>query len=260
MRIAIVTGASSGLGAEYARRIDGRGYADEIWAIARRGERLRELAARCKTPVRCIPADLSFRSAIDEVRARLAAAALSDADFELSMLVNAAGLGKFGTWEDLSLDEVDAMVDLNCRALVEMTQVCLPHMGRGSRIVQIASSAAFQPLQGLAVYAASKSFVLSYTRALRRELAGRGIRVTAVCPIWVKTEFVEVARDTANGRTVKHPWPQLAAGRVVAHSDLVNRCNYPVATCSVVAFAMRIFCKLAPAPLVMWLWEGIRRI
>jgi uncharacterized protein len=151
------------------------------------------------------------------------------------------------------------MVDVNCRALVEMTQVCLPHMGRGSRIVQIASAAAFQPLQGLAVYAASKSFVLSYTRGLRRELAGRGIHVTAVCPIWVKTEFVKVARDTANGRTVRHPWPQLSPARVVAHSDLVSRCNYPVATCSVVAFAMRVFCKLAPAPLVMWIWEGVRR-
>ena len=260
MRIAIVTGASSGLGAEYVRRIDAKGYADEIWAIARREERLRELAGACKTPVRCIPADLCAPGAIADVRARLAAAALTDADFTVSMLVNAAGLGKFGCVEELSADETAAMVDLNCRALVEMTQAVLPHMGRGSRIVQIASSAAFQPLQGLAVYAASKSFVLSFTRALRRELAGRGIYVTAVCPIWVKTEFVKVARDTANGQTVKHPWPQLSPGRVVAHSDLVNRCNYPVATCSLVALCMRVFCKLAPAPLVMWLWEGIRRI
>ncbi len=259
MRIAIVTGASSGLGAEYVRRIDKKGYADEIWAIARREQRLQELAGACKTPVRCIPADLAARASIDEVRAMLAAAALADPDFTVSMLVNAAGLGKFGAVEDLTLDETGAMVDLNCRALVEMTQAVLPHMGRGARIVQIASSAAFQPLQGLAVYAATKSFVLSFTRALRRELGGRGIYVSAVCPIWVKTEFVKVARDTHDGRTVKHPWPQLSCARVVAQSDLVNRCNYPVATCSLVALCMRVFCKLAPAPLVMWIWEGVRR-
>ena len=133
-------------------------------------------------------------------------------------------------------------------------------MRRGARILEFASSAGFQPLPGLNVYAASKVFVISYTRALRRELHGRGIRVTAVCPIWIKTEFVEVARRTANGQTVKHPWPQLSPRRVARWSTLVNKANYPIATCSVFAFLMRIAGKIIPSPLVMWIWAGLRRI
>ena len=180
--------------------------------------------------------------------------------FSVGLLVNAAGLGKFGTYTDLTCTEVDTMVDLNCRALVDVTQVALAHMGRGGRIIQIASSASFQPLPGLNVYAASKAFVRSYTRALRFELRGRGIFVTAVCPLWVKTEFIDVARQTANGQTVRHPFPVLGARRVVRWSMLVNAVNYPIATCCVTGFLMRIADKIVPAPVIMWIWEGVRRI
>ena len=160
----------------------------------------------------------------------------------------------------MTCEEVDTMVDLNCRALVDVTQVALAHMERGGRIIQIASSASFQPLPGLNVYAASKAFVRSYTRALRFELRGRGISVTAVCPLWVKTEFIDVARQTANGQTVRHPFPVLGARRVVRWSMLVNAVNYPIATCCVTGFLMRIADKIIPAPVIMWIWEGVRRI
>ena len=152
------------------------------------------------------------------------------------------------------------MIDLNCRTLVDLTQAAIPFMTHGSRILEFASSAAFQPLPGLAVYAASKSFVLSYTRALRWELVGRGIHVTAVCPIWIKTEFIKVARDTENGKTVKHPWPQLSPKLVARWSNFVNKVNYPVATCSIFAFLMRIAGKIIPAPIIMGIWEGLRRV
>ena len=180
--------------------------------------------------------------------------------FSVGLLVNAAGLGKFGTYADMTCKEVDTMVDLNCRALVDVTQVALAHMGRGGRIIQIASSASFQPLPGLNVYAASKAFVRSYTRALRFELRGRGIFVTAVCPLWVKTEFIDVARQTANGQTVRHPFPMLGARRVARWSMLVNAVNYPIATCCVTGFLMRIADKVIPAPVIMWIWEGVRRV
>jgi uncharacterized protein len=133
-------------------------------------------------------------------------------------------------------------------------------MGKGGHIIQIASSASFQPLPGLNVYAASKAFVRSYTRALRFELRGKGVFVTAVCPLWVKTEFIKVARDTKNGHTVNHPFPQLSATHVVNWSMFVNRINYPIATCCITGFIMRIADKILPAPLVMWAWEGLRRI
>lgn len=260
MNVAIITGASSGMGRQYALLADGSDEYDELWAVARRQGRLDQLAAECTTPVRTFALDLTERSACERLAEALDEAAGEHADFNVGLLVNAAGFGKFATYADMKRTEVDAMVDLNCRTLVDLTQLALPYMHRGSRILQFASCAAFQPLPGLNVYAATKAFVLSYTRALRFELRGRGIRVTAVCPIWIKTEFVEVARSTANGQTVKHPWPQLDPGHVARWSTLVNKANYPVATCSVFAFLMRVFCKVVPAPVIMWIWEGIRRI
>lgn len=258
MRIAIITGASSGLGRTYAHAADQTGSYDEIWVIARRTERLENLAGSCTTPVRPIGLDLQRPESIRIVSELLGGA--SEPVHQVGLLVNAAGMGKFGTYRDIAQRETDAMVDVNCRALVDMTQAVLPYMERGAQIIQVASCAAFQPLPGLNVYAATKAFVLSYTRALRFELRGRGIRVTAVCPYWVKTEFVQVARDTRNGATVKHPWPQLDPARVVRWSLFLNRLNYPVATCCIIGVLMRLASKIIPAPLVMWAWEGIRRI
>lgn len=261
MRIAIITGASSGLGREYARWADRQGSFDQIWALARRAERLQELADELACPVRSVCLNLGDPKSAREL-ARLLAEAAADSQDGLSvgLLVNAAGLGKFGTCDDLTLDEVDAMVDVNCRALVELTQVALAYMGRGSRIIEFSSSASFQPLPGLNVYAASKAFVRSYTRALRFELRGRGIYATAVCPLWVRTEFIDVARETANGQTVRHPFPVLNARHVVRWSMLVNSLNYPVACCCVTGLIMRLADKILPAPVVMWAWEGLRRI
>lgn len=255
MGIAIITGASSGLGREYARLADSEHNYDELWLVARREERLRALAEELATPVRVLALDLTERAAIDEL-----ADLLERENATVDLLVNAAGFGKFGTYADMTLDEVDSMIDLNCRALVDVTQVALAHMGRGSRIIEIASSASFQPLPGLNVYAASKAFVRSYTRALRFELRGRGIFVTAVCPLWVKTEFVDVCRDTANGQTVRHPFPMLSARHVVRWSTFINRINYPIATCCISGFLMRVADKIIPAPIIMWIWEGLRRI
>lgn len=261
MRIALITGASSGMGQEYARLADESERYDEIWAVARREERLAELAKQCTTAVRPFALDLTKRTSVLHLADELErASACAGGDFEVGLLVNAAGFGKFGTYADLTYGEVDDMIDLNCRALVDVTQAALAHMHRGGRILQFASSAGFQPLPGMNVYAASKAFVISYARALRRELSGCGIYVTAVCPIWIRTEFVSVARDTANANAVKHPWPQLSPKRVARWSLLVNRCNYPIATCSVFAFLMRIAAKIVPSPIITTIWEGLRRL
>lgn len=264
MRIAIVTGASSGLGRGYARLADERGGYDEIWAVARRRERLEQLAGELATLVRPLPLDLTDPASGDALEQALAEAAAQargqGQPFEVGLLVNAAGFGKFGTYADMTRAETDAMIDLNCRALVGVTQLALPYMGRGGRVIEVASSASFQPLPGLNVYAASKAFVRSYTRALRFELRGQGIRVTAVCPLWVRTEFIDVARDTANGQTVRHPFPVLDPRHVVRWSWGVNTINYPIACCCVSGLVMRLADKVLPAPVVMWAWEGLRRI
>lgn len=115
------------------------------------------------------------------------------------------------------------MIDLNCRGLVDMTHATLPYMGRGAHIVQVASAAAFVPLPHMNVYAATKAFVLRYTRALRWELHGTGITATALCPTWVKTGFEKVARESGGGSDVHHLLGAQKASTVVSRALRANR-------------------------------------
>lgn len=266
MRVAIVTGASSGLGREYCRWVDdhrheGRGL-DQLWVVARRRQRLDELADQLGIPVRVFAEDLGTREGVVALADALSDAQKADPSFEVGFLVNAAGFARYLTVEDTSLDDIDAMMDVNCRAVIDVTHVCLPYLHKGARVLQVASCAAFQPLPGLSEYAATKSFVLSYTRSQRWELIGRGVYMTAVCPIWVKTEFNKVAmskRQDGN-LTVRHTFPNLEPKTVVDWSCFVNSINYPVATCNVVPFLMRIAGKVIPSPVLMAIWEGLRRV
>ena len=187
MKIALITGASSGLGSEFARQIP-KLYQnlDEIWVVARRAERLNELEMELKVPVRIFDGDLNQ----DYIYKKLGIA-LGKSHANVRMLVNAAGYGKIGTFCEYGWKEETGMVDLNCRSLTRMTALCLPYMHCGSRIVNLSSAAAFGPQPGFAVYAATKSYVYSLSMALGRELKGSGIYVTAVCPGPVDTEFFD---------------------------------------------------------------------
>ena len=187
MKIALITGASSGLGREFARQIP-KLYQnlDEIWVVARRAERLNELEMELKVPVRIFDGDLNQ----DYIYKKLGIA-LGKSHANVRMLVNAAGYGKIGTFCECGWKEETGMVDLNCRSLTRMTALCLPYMHCGSRIVNLSSAAAFGPQPGFAVYAATKSYVYSLSMALGRELKGSGIYVTAVCPGPVDTEFLD---------------------------------------------------------------------
>lgn len=192
MKIAIVTGASSGMGREaiiqIADRFSGIG---EIWAIARREDRLKELARQLPVPLRIFPLDLFEKDALDVLKT-----ALEDEHPEVKILVNSAGYGKIGQVGELLLQDETGMVSLNCEALCAVTHLVLPYIPEHSRILQFASSAAFLPQPGFAIYAATKAFVLSYSRALNAELRQRDIVVTAVCPGPVKTEFFDIAETT----------------------------------------------------------------
>lgn len=186
-KIALVTGASSGLGREFARQIP-KLYKnlDEIWVVARRADRLKELEKKLEIPVRVFDGDLN-----QEYIYKKLGIALVKSHADIRMLVNAAGYGKIGSFYEYGKKEELGMVDLNCRALTRMTGLCLPYMHCGSRIVNLASAAAFGPQPEFAVYAATKSYVYSLSMALGRELKGRGIYVTAVCPGPVDTEFFD---------------------------------------------------------------------
>lgn len=188
MKIAVVTGASSGMGREFVLAVDKSFDLDEIWVIARRAERLNALREECKTPLRVLALDLSVRESFDEY-----AALLQQEQPQIRVLVNAAGYGLFGTFSELPLDGQLGISDLNDKALTAMCLLSLPYMQSGDAIVNLGSNSSWQPVPYIAVYAASKAYVLSFSRAIGRELKEKGIHVMCVCPGWVKTEFMDRA-------------------------------------------------------------------
>lgn len=194
MKITVVTGASSGLGREFARQISAR-YSkfDEIWLIARRTERLEEVADEIKLTSRVISLDLSSKDELMALKELLEENAP-----DIKLLVNCAGYGKSGSFDELGYDEQLGMIDINCRALTAVTKLCLPYISSNSRIIELASAAAFMPQPDFAVYAATKSYVLSFSKAINKELKPKKITVTAVCPGPVDTEFFDIA-----GKNVK---------------------------------------------------------
>ena len=188
MNIAVITGASSGMGREFVYAVDKEYELDELWAIARREERLQELQSACRTKVRPLAWDLSdganfeaYRQLLEEEKPRI------------RVLVNAAGYGLFGTFEDMDLEGQLGIVDLNDKALTAMCLLSLPYMEKGDAIVNLGSNSSWQPVPFLNVYAASKAYVLSFSRGLGRELKSRGVHVMCVCPGWIKTEFMDRA-------------------------------------------------------------------
>ena len=194
MNIAIVTGASSGMGREFVRQLSAWVQVDEIWAIARRTDALEELKKETANPVRPESLDLLKEESFETLETMLEAEKPV-----ISLLVNAAGFGKFGAYHKVSIADDCRMIDLNCKALVVMTRLCIPYMGKSSHILQLDSLSAFQPVPYITTYGATKAFVLSYTRAMIRELKGTGIRMMAMNPGWVKTEFFDHAMKTNAG-------------------------------------------------------------
>ncbi|MBQ7463457.1 MAG: SDR family NAD(P)-dependent oxidoreductase [Lachnospiraceae bacterium] len=251
MNIAIVTGASSGMGAECVRQLN-KAYTklDEIWIIARRLDRLREVAD-CKgnALIRPIAMDITNDAHVD---------ALIDAFREVKphirMLVNAAGNGVIGRFDDESYDDELSMIDLNCRALTAFTKICLPYMEKNSRIINFASAAAFLPQPEFAVYAATKSYVLSFSRALRKELKGRGIAVTAVCPGPVATEFFEIAEKHHSIAAYKK-LAMVRPAAVVEKALKDSRAKREVSVYSAAMNIFRFFTKVLPHSLFLYFWK-----
>ena len=199
MNIAIVTGASSGMGREFVLQLSGYVRVDEIWAVARRESALEELKAQVSVPVRPIALDLLKEESFDTFRGLL-----EQEKPNVKLLVNAAGFGKFGAYHKVTEEDDCRMIDLNCKALVRMTRLCIPYMAPGSHILQLDSLSAFQPVPYITTYGATKAFVLSYARSMNRELKTRGIRVMAMNPGWVKTEFFSHAFQTNGDGEVQY--------------------------------------------------------
>lgn len=199
-KIAVITGASSGIGEEFVRQlVAGGDHFDELWLIARRRNRLEELKRRyIGQEIRIFEWDLEKENSWETYKKQL--------ELEkprIACLVNAAGYGIIGKTMEIDLKDQIGMLRLNCEALLAMTNASLPYCRRGSKIFEIASGAAFFPQPGFNVYAASKSFVLSYARALGRELKKQGITIIVVCPGPVKTEFFDRAESLHKSKAYK---------------------------------------------------------
>lgn len=248
MNVAIITGASSGLGIEFLREIvSTKTDIDEIWLVARRLDRLNEIALEYPS-VKCVPISLdlsceeSFKTLEDK---------LSSGDYNVKLLVNNAGFGKMGNIKDMPYESQISMVDLNCKGLTAVASICLKHMSKGSQIINVCSIASFVPNPRLTVYSSTKAYVLSFTKGLREELKPYGINCMCVCPGPMRTEFFAVA-DIAPGSsktfdTLPYSDPaKVARGALKASQK--GRCVY-----THLAFFKfyRVLAKLLPHNLLM---------
>lgn len=246
IKIAIITGASSGMGREAAFQLADRyGAIEEIWLVARRKELLEELDGRFPANIRCFGIDITDAAQRGEL-----AEALHNVQPNVKFLVNAAGFGKIGDIMEVNAEDESDMIRLNCEALCAVTRMVIPYMGRNSRILQFASASAFIPQAGFAVYAATKAFVLSYSRALGAELKNREIFVTAVCPGPVDTEFFEVA-ETGKKMPAYKKFVMAKPKRVVKTALRDAAAGKAVSVYGLPMKAFWLLCKLVPHDMIL---------
>ena len=199
MNVIVITGASSGMGMEFARQMDRSFYnIDEFWLIARSRDKLEKLAEELMHKSKVFAIDITDKKGMNRLEK-----ALKERNATVRILVNCAGYGVMGAFDRLDREQTLGMVRLNCEALTDMTYRMLPFMTGNSRIIQLASSAAFLPQPDFAVYAASKAYVHSFSRALGTELKRRKIYVTSVCPGPVDTPFFDIAEKDGTYLTIK---------------------------------------------------------
>lgn len=188
--IAIITGASSGLGAEFARQLDSEGLS-EIWLVARDLERLDKVGSELKTRTKSVVCDLSSSENIESIMGTL----LKNESPDVKYCINNAGFGKIGPLHKLNRSDMTGMVDVNCRAVVQLTHMVVPYMKSGAAFIQTSSAASYTPIGGFAVYAATKSFVTSFSVAIQAELQELGIHSIAFCPGPIETDFSRRAHE-----------------------------------------------------------------
>ena len=254
-KIAVITGASSGMGKRFAETVDRYGTFDEVWVIARHEAQLEALRATVPFPVRVLALDLTDRGSFD-----VYAAALAETPVEVGLLMNCSGYGKFQAACETPLAQNLNMVDLNCEALMAMCQLTIPYMHAGAQIINIASVAACQPVPYISVYAASKAFVLSYSRSLNRELDDKDISVMAVCPFWTKTEFFDHAVVNEEKPVVKKYAAMYEPQQIVARAWRDAKRGKDVSKYGFVARLQMALVKLLPHGLVMDIWLSQQKL
>ena len=197
MKIAIITGASAGLGKEFLKAAPGYfPEIDEYWLIARRQDRLEEAAKLVHKQCRIFPMDLTETDSYRRLEAEL-----KKLNPTVALLVNNSGCGFLGNVGEGELENQLKMVDLNLRGLTAVTHVTMPYMAKGSRIINVSSIASFCPNPRMTVYSAGKAYVTAFSYGISEECAARGITVTAVCPGPMDTEFIYLGEIKGNSKT-----------------------------------------------------------
>lgn len=247
MDIAVITGASSGLGREYAEAaLKQRPELDEIWVIARRSERLEELKNTLGGKIHPIAMDITDSAAVESYKARLA-----ESNASVRLLINNAGFGKLGNFDELTAEDNAGMVRLNCEGLTVMSSATLPYMKSGAEIINTCSIAAFAPNSRMAVYCSTKAFVMSLSRCMRAELRRRNINVIAVCPGPMDTEFLAVANIAPGSSHTFDTLPRVNARAVAEKSLKASAKGRAVYTNRLFYKFYRFVAKLLPHSLVM---------
>ena len=197
-KIGIITGASSGMGKEFVRQL--QSYAlDELWVIARDDQKLKQLfTVADRIPLKYMALDLCEKKDLKQLNDDL-----NREKPDVRLFVHCAGVGHAGDFEEISLSDISDMVLLNTNAAALTTKIVLPWMKEQTHIILMASASGFLPQKGFAIYAATKSFVISFGKALRKELKAKKIYVTMVCPGPVDTPFLKISNKGKKQKLLK---------------------------------------------------------
>ena len=247
--IAVITGATGGLGQEFVRCVLKENI-DEIWAVARNEKRLNALKEKFGDTIRPVRCDLANSSNLAELFA------LTESEKpDIRLLINNAGIGKMGSSAEFPDSDVVQEIDINCKAVCLLCSHAIPFMKPGSRILNISSASSFQPVPYINLYAASKAFVRSYTRALNVELRSKGITCTAVCPGWIDTEMLS---KEYNGKPVKFPG-LVTPDRVAVKALRDSAKGRDMSVCTLFVKYEHYLSKVLPHKWLMKIWmNGIK--
>lgn len=249
-KIAIITGATGGIGREFTCLL-AKENLDEIWTVARNKEKLELLKSEYGEKITPISKDLTNTKALYDI-----GKLLDDTKPVVQYLVNNASLAKMGSYKDFTVEEIENTINLNCKAPAILSNLCIPYMKKGSCILNISSAAAFQPDPYINLYAASKAFERSYSRALNVEVQPLGITVTAVCPGWVDTDMLT---KTIKGHKVK--FPGMVTSKQVAEKAISDaKRGKDMSVCSLYVKCQHLNVKLMPQKLTMKIWmKGLKK-
>jgi len=247
--IAIITGATGGLGKEFVKQLIDE--VDEVWSVGRNMDKLNNLCAEFGEKIRICRVDLSNPNNLDTLKNEL-----DKEEISVKYLVNNAGTGRMAASTDFSAEEIEGHINTHNTSMAILCNICIPYMKKGSHIINVASQSAFQPVAYINLYAASKAFCYSYSRALNMELEGSGITVTVACPGWIKTELLATE---LNGHKVK--FPHLAEASDVVRKTIKDaKRGKDISVYSSYVKRMQFYSKVYPHKTIMRMWlNSIRK-